>query len=31
MTCKIESDSKHNGRWTKEEHEKFMLGTTYLI
>ena len=26
MTCKLEENSKINGRWTKEEHEKFILG-----
>ena len=32
MTCKLQENSKTNGRWTKEEHEKFILGilSTYL-
>ena len=30
MTCKLEENSKINGRWTKEEHEKFILGILCL-
>lgn len=29
MSLKAEQDSKNNGRWTKEEHDKFILGTIY--
>ena len=30
MTNKTEESHKSNGRWSKEEHEKFILGKSTL-